>query len=130
MYAARTIRTGATARAIGFTIPRPRAIAAPYAAERRKSVSQRRRIKCIVAAYMGSGTFQPDLFPIIVDCDDREFEFQDHHIAATYAAEGAGFETNTMIVFDETDKAGQAMAQLFDWDSVPVVTVAEILYQT
>lgn len=72
------------------------------------------KIKCIVAAINASGS--PDLFFTIVECSQSEYDNGDHYDMADLKAEQEGYEPK--LVFDENDPGGQAMLDLFDWDSL------------
>jgi hypothetical protein len=78
-----------------------------------------RIIKCIVAADNPNG--EPDLYFCRVRCTEQQFETGDHYDRAKRAAQDDGYDS-TAVVFDEFDDAGNAMLDLFVWESAEPVT--------
>ena len=77
-------------------------------------------IKCIVACHNSNG--EPDLFFVKVETTQEQIDNGVHYARAREEAELCGYDACiTSVTFDETDSAGKAMLDLFQWDSANVV---------
>jgi len=76
-------------------------------------------IRCVVSALNANG--EPDLYFVKVNCSENQVSESKHYAVAKEQAEQEGFEA--YLVYDEKDRAGQALMPLFAWDNASEVTV-------
>jgi hypothetical protein len=79
------------------------------------------KIKCLVAVRNAGGT--PDVYPVIVTCNQEGYDDGQHYDAAVEAASEAGYDaTGSTLVYDEND--GPAwLFNHFDWEKARRVEV-------
>jgi len=77
------------------------------------------KIKCIVSGVDANG--EPELFFIVIKCNERQYNEGLHYKAAMEQAEIEGYEPK--LAYDETDRAGKAMLGLFNWETASVLSV-------
>lgn len=82
---------------------------------------ERKEIKMIVAAVNAGG--EPDFFFCKVKCNESEIDDGEHYEAAKAVAEKEGYEPR--LAFDERDSGGQAILNVFEWDSADVIDLAD-----
>ena len=77
-------------------------------------------IKCIVACHNSNG--EPDLFFVKVEATEDQIENGEHYDRARREAELCGYDAGiTSVTFDESDSAGKAMLDLFQWDTSSII---------
>jgi len=74
-------------------------------------------VKCMVASINANG--EPDIYFVKVNCTQIEFDEGKHYDRAKEEAENEGYEPK--LVFDEFDRAGKAMSNLFAWNTASIV---------
>lgn len=82
---------------------------------------ERKEIKVMVAAVNAGG--EPDFFFCKVNCNESEINDGEHYEAAKATAEKEGYEPR--LAFDQNDSGGQAILDVFEWDSADVVDLAD-----
>lgn len=80
-------------------------------------------IKCIVACWDQDGS--PDLFFVKIQTTKEDFTGEaKYRDKAIKAAQDQGYaEEGPVLVYDESDSAGNAMLGLFDWDTALTYSV-------
>ena len=74
------------------------------------------KVQCCVA---GEGSNGPDLWFVVIDCTNEQYENGDHYIAAKEWATSQDID-GPYVVFDENDPPGNNLMKLFIWASATV----------
>jgi hypothetical protein len=75
--------------------------------------------KCIVACVNSNG--EPDLYFIVIECKENQYENGEHYRAAKAQCEEDGYEA--YLAYDEKDSAGKSMLPLFVWESANILSI-------
>ena len=75
-------------------------------------------IKCMVSCRNSNG--EPDFHFVKVNCTESEYSNGVHYEKAQQDAESNGYE-NIGLAYDEKDSAGNAMLQLFEWQTAKII---------
>jgi hypothetical protein len=79
----------------------------------------KKQVKCIVSCLNSNG--EPDLYFIVIECTDEQYNDGDHYDAAKAQCEEDGYES--YLAYDENDSAGNAMLPLFTWESATILDI-------
>ena len=79
----------------------------------------KKQIKCIVSCINSNG--EPDLYFIVIECSEDQYDNGDHYDAAKGQCEEDGYEP--YLAYDENDAAGNSMLPLFIWESATILEI-------